>query len=114
SENVDLGLLKSLTSDPVIHDQNGVVGDNRSHKKKGIDKLKHKLFNPLLESDSPNNLPIDQVTKIAETAHSEKILPISEENSSSTSQIASAKADNDDDEYFYSEDGEVKEANKES
>ncbi|CAG8445055.1 9465_t:CDS:2 [Funneliformis mosseae] len=42
----------------------------------------------------------------------EKILPISEENSSSTSQIASAKADNNDDEYFYSEDGEVKGANK--
>ncbi|CAG8679262.1 14733_t:CDS:1, partial [Funneliformis mosseae] len=46
-------------------------------------------------------------------ARPEKILPISEENSSSTSQIASAKADNDDDKYFYSEDREVKGANKE-
>ncbi|CAG8710542.1 6715_t:CDS:2, partial [Funneliformis caledonium] len=54
-----------------------------------------------------------QVIEISEMARPKKILPISEENSSSTSQIASAKADNDDDEYFYSEDGEVKGANEE-
>ncbi|CAG8707840.1 14078_t:CDS:2, partial [Funneliformis caledonium] len=96
--------LKSPTSDPVIHDQNGVAGDNRSHKKKGMDKLKHELFNPLLGSD---------MIEISKTACPKKILPISEENSSSTSQIAPAKADNNDDEYFYSEDGKVKGANGE-
>ncbi|CAI2196909.1 12715_t:CDS:2, partial [Funneliformis geosporum] len=36
-------------------DQKRVAESNRSHKKKGMDELKHELFNSLLESDSPNN-----------------------------------------------------------
>ncbi|CAG8459545.1 7180_t:CDS:2 [Ambispora leptoticha] len=51
-ENVDLGSLKCPTSDAVIYDQKRVAGGNRSHKKKGMDELKHELFNPPLESDT--------------------------------------------------------------
>ena len=62
--------LKCPTSDPVIHDQKRVTGDSRSHKKKGMNELKHELFNPLSESDSPN---YNNMTEVSEMARPRKV-----------------------------------------
>ncbi|PKB96147.1 hypothetical protein RhiirA5_435361 [Rhizophagus irregularis] len=45
---------------------------NRSHKKKGIDELKHKLFNPSSETDSPSSINYNIMTEVSKMAHPEK------------------------------------------
>ncbi|CAB4375509.1 unnamed protein product [Rhizophagus irregularis] len=61
SENVNLGCP---ISDPVIHDQKRVTGGSRSHKKKGMDELKHELFNPPSESVSPSSINHNNETEV--------------------------------------------------
>jgi myosin heavy subunit len=45
---------------------------NRSHKKKGMDELKHELFNPPSETDSPSSINHNIMTEVSETARPEK------------------------------------------
>ncbi|GBB91456.1 hypothetical protein RclHR1_18770011 [Rhizophagus clarus] len=70
SENVNLGCP---ISDPVIHNQKRVSGGSRSHKKKGMDELKHELFNPSLESEISSSINHNNVTEISETARPGKV-----------------------------------------
>ena len=46
---------------------------NRSHKKKGMDELKHELFNPPSESNSPSSINHNNVTEVSETAPPGKV-----------------------------------------
>ncbi|GET52440.1 hypothetical protein GLOIN_2v1652170 [Rhizophagus irregularis DAOM 181602=DAOM 197198] len=70
SENVNLGCP---ISDPVIHNQKRVSRGSRSHKKKGMDELKHELFNPSLESEISSSINHNNVTEISETARPGKV-----------------------------------------
>ncbi|GBB90731.1 hypothetical protein RclHR1_17790010 [Rhizophagus clarus] len=45
---------------------------NRSHKKKGMDELKHELFNPPSETDSPLSINHNIMTEVSEMACPEK------------------------------------------
>ncbi|CAI2202119.1 7166_t:CDS:1, partial [Funneliformis geosporum] len=45
---------------------------NRSHKKKGMDELKHELFNPLSETDSLSSINHNIMTEVSEMACPEK------------------------------------------
>ncbi|CAB4376349.1 unnamed protein product [Rhizophagus irregularis] len=45
---------------------------NRSHKKKGMDELKHELFNPPSKTDSPSSINHNIMTEVSETARPEK------------------------------------------
>ena len=65
--------IKCPTSDPVIRDQKRVTGSSRSHKKKGMDELKHELFNPPSESDGPSSINHNNVTEVSETARPRKV-----------------------------------------
>ncbi|CAI2192885.1 18203_t:CDS:1, partial [Funneliformis geosporum] len=56
--------LKCSTSDPVIYDQKRVIRDSKSHKKKGMYELKHKLFNPSSESNGPFSINHNNMTEI--------------------------------------------------
>ncbi|CAG8793619.1 27696_t:CDS:2, partial [Dentiscutata erythropus] len=51
-----------------------VAGGNRSHKKKGMDELKHKLFNSPLESDSPSSINHNNATEIFGTGRLGKVI----------------------------------------
>ncbi|CAB4399431.1 unnamed protein product [Rhizophagus irregularis] len=62
SENVNLGCP---ISDPGLHKQTKrVTGGSRSHKKKGMDELKHELFNPPSESVSPSSINHNNETEV--------------------------------------------------
>ncbi|RGB32532.1 hypothetical protein C1646_762798 [Rhizophagus diaphanus] len=63
--------LQVLDSD--IHDPKRVSGGSRSHKKKGIDELKHELFNPSLESEFSSSINLNSVTEISEMTHPGKV-----------------------------------------
>ena len=67
SKKIDLGSLKCLTSDPEIHDR------RKSHKKKGMDELKHKLFNSPPESEISSSINHNNMTEISKTAYFRKV-----------------------------------------
>ncbi|CAG8684632.1 10909_t:CDS:2, partial [Racocetra persica] len=66
--------IKCPTSDPAIHNQKRVTGGSRSHKKKGMDELKHKLFNPPSKSNGPSSINHNNVSEISETACPRKVI----------------------------------------
>ncbi|CAG8841916.1 14236_t:CDS:2, partial [Racocetra persica] len=65
--------IKCPTSNPAIHNQKRVTGGSRSHKKKGIDELKHELFNPPSKSDGLSSINHNNVSEISEMARPRKI-----------------------------------------
>ena len=85
--------IKCPTSDPVIHDQKRVTRSSRSHKKKGMDELKHELFSPPPESDSPSSINYNNVTEISETAHPEKVTYSIDEASQHLAQLCDKAID---------------------
>ncbi|GBB90185.1 hypothetical protein RclHR1_17070004 [Rhizophagus clarus] len=65
--------IKCPTSDPVTRNQKRVTGSSRSHKKKGMDELKHELFNSPSESDGPSSINHNNVIEVSEIAHPGKV-----------------------------------------
>jgi hypothetical protein len=66
--------IKCSTSDPGLHKQTKrITGSNRSHKKKGMNKLKHKLFSLPPESDNPFSINHNNETEVSKIACPEKV-----------------------------------------
>ncbi|CAG8823845.1 30487_t:CDS:2, partial [Racocetra persica] len=65
--------IKCPTSDLAIHDQKRVTRGSRSHKKKGMDELKHELFNPPSKSDGLSSINHNNVFEISKTARPRKV-----------------------------------------
>ncbi|CAG8796295.1 16960_t:CDS:2, partial [Dentiscutata erythropus] len=87
--------IKCPTSDPVIHDQKRVTGGSKSHKKKGMDELKHELFTPS-ESDSLSSINHNNVTEVSEMAHLEKVTYSIDEASQHLAQLCDKVIDAED------------------
>ena len=88
--------IKCPTSDPAIHDQKRVTGSSRSHKKKGMDELKHELFNPSLESEISSSINHNNVTEISKTACPEKVTYSIDEASQHLAQLCDKAIDAED------------------